>query len=86
MLVRKYAPSIDEVLVWAEEARVRFDELQDDSGRIESLDAEVARAGGRAPEAGRGHQQGAQEGRQEALGQGQRRAEGPGHARRHTGH
>lgn len=43
-LVRKYAPSIDEVLVWAENARVRFDELQDDSTRIEALDAEVARA------------------------------------------
>lgn len=43
-LVRKYAPSIDEVLEWAENARVRFDELQDDSTRIESLDAEVARA------------------------------------------
>jgi DNA repair protein RecN (Recombination protein N) len=43
-LVRKYAPSVDEVLVWAENARVRFDELQDDSTRIETLDAEVARA------------------------------------------
>jgi DNA repair protein RecN (Recombination protein N) len=43
-LVRKYAPSIDEVLEWAEKARVRFDELQDDSTRIESLEAEVARA------------------------------------------
>ena len=43
-LVRKYAPSIDEVLVWAENARVRFDELQDDSTRIEALDAEVVRA------------------------------------------
>ena len=43
-LVRKYAPSIDEVLVWAENARARFDELQDDSTRIEALDAEVARA------------------------------------------
>ena len=43
-LVRKYAPSIDEVLVWAEEARARFLELQDDSTRIEALDAEVARA------------------------------------------
>lgn len=42
-LVRKYAPSIDEVLVWAENARVRFDELQDDSTRIEALDADVAR-------------------------------------------
>jgi DNA repair protein RecN (Recombination protein N) len=38
-LVRKYAPTIDEVLVWAETARVRYDELQDDSSRIEALDA-----------------------------------------------
>ncbi|WP_160666602.1 DNA repair protein RecN [Pseudarthrobacter sp. ATCC 49987] len=44
-LVRKYAPSIDEVLVWAEESRTRFLELQDDTTRIEALDAEVARAG-----------------------------------------
>jgi DNA repair protein RecN (Recombination protein N) len=43
-LIRKYAPSIDEVLEWAEQARVRFDELQDDSTRIETLDAEVVRA------------------------------------------
>jgi len=43
-LVRKYAPTIDEVLEWAEKARVRFDELQDDSSRIEALDAEVVRA------------------------------------------
>ncbi|WP_045732448.1 DNA repair protein RecN [Pseudarthrobacter chlorophenolicus] len=43
-LVRKYAPTIDEVLEWAENARARHDELQDDSSRIESLDAEVARA------------------------------------------
>jgi DNA repair protein RecN (Recombination protein N) len=42
-LVRKYAPSIDEVLQWAENARVRFDELQDDSTRIEALDADVVR-------------------------------------------
>ncbi|MEI2276253.1 DNA repair protein RecN [Paenarthrobacter ilicis] len=41
-LIRKYAPSINEVLDWAAEARVRLDELQDDSSRIESLDAEVA--------------------------------------------
>lgn len=40
-LVRKYAPSIDEVLAWAGEARARFLELQDDSTRIEALDAEV---------------------------------------------
>jgi len=44
-LVRKYAPSIDEVLVWAEESRARFLELQDDSTRIEALEAEVGRAG-----------------------------------------
>jgi DNA repair protein RecN (Recombination protein N) len=44
-LVRKYAPSIDEVLVWAEEARTRFLELQDDSTRIEALDADVTRTG-----------------------------------------
>src|SRR5919205_18373 len=43
-LVRKYAPSIDEVLEWAENARSRFDELQGDSTRIENLEAEVARA------------------------------------------
>ena len=43
-LVRKYAPSIDEVLVWAEESRARFLELQDDSTRIEALEAEVGRA------------------------------------------
>ncbi|KQN86338.1 DNA repair protein RecN [Arthrobacter sp. Leaf69] len=43
-LVRKYAPSIDEVLEWAEQARKRFLELQDDSTRIEALDAEVTRA------------------------------------------
>ena len=43
-LVRKYAPSIDEVLAWAETARVRYDELQDDSSRIEALEAEVLRA------------------------------------------
>lgn len=43
-LVRKYAPSIDEVLLWAEQARTRFEELQDDSTRIEALDAEVARS------------------------------------------
>ncbi|MCE3244290.1 MAG: repair protein RecN [Arthrobacter sp.] len=43
-LVRKYAPSIDEVLEWAEKARVRFDELQDDSTRIETLEADVAKA------------------------------------------
>jgi DNA repair protein RecN (Recombination protein N) len=43
-LVRKYAPSIDEVLAWADQARARFLELQDDSTRIEALDAEVVRS------------------------------------------
>ena len=43
-LVRKYAPSIDEVLDWAEQARARFEELQDDSTRIEALEAEVVRS------------------------------------------
>ncbi len=43
VLVRKYAPSIDEVIVWADAARVRLTELSDDSGRIETLEAaEVA--------------------------------------------
>lgn len=46
VLVRKYAPSIDEVLDWADAARVRLSELSDDSGRIESLEAaEVAALG-----------------------------------------
>ncbi|MBG6083725.1 DNA repair protein RecN [Zhihengliuella flava] len=39
-LIRKYAPTIDDVLVWADEARKRLDELQDDSGRLEALEAE----------------------------------------------
>lgn len=39
VLVRKYAPSIDGVIDWAEAARVRLTELSDDSGRIESLEA-----------------------------------------------
>ncbi|GAB3524457.1 DNA repair protein RecN [Arthrobacter monumenti] len=40
-LIRKYAPTIDEVLEWAETSRARLDELTDDSSRIEALDAEV---------------------------------------------
>ncbi|AIX99609.1 MULTISPECIES: DNA repair protein RecN [Arthrobacter] len=40
VLVRKYAPSIDEVIEWADAARVRLAELSDDSGRIEALEAE----------------------------------------------
>ncbi|MGG5173021.1 DNA repair protein RecN [Pseudarthrobacter sp. J1738] len=37
-LVRKYAPSIDEVIEWAERSRVRLYELQDDSARISELE------------------------------------------------
>ncbi|MGO4385152.1 DNA repair protein RecN [Specibacter sp. RAF43] len=44
VLVRKYAPSIDEVLQWAAASQLRLDELADDSGRIELLEAEVADA------------------------------------------
>ncbi|MBO9705184.1 MAG: DNA repair protein RecN, partial [Arthrobacter sp.] len=40
-LVRKYAPSIDEVLEWAETSRVRLEELQGDTERIEGLQAQV---------------------------------------------
>lgn len=39
-LIRKYAPTIDEVLAWAETSRARLDELQDDSGRLAALEAE----------------------------------------------
>jgi DNA repair protein RecN (Recombination protein N) len=42
VLIRKYAPSIDEVLEWAGSARRRLSELQDDTGRIETLTAEEA--------------------------------------------
>ncbi|WP_218712008.1 DNA repair protein RecN [Arthrobacter sp. BF1] len=44
VLVRKYAPSIDEVIIWADAARVRLTELSDDSGRIDALDAEEVAA------------------------------------------
>jgi DNA repair protein RecN (Recombination protein N) len=44
VLVRKYAPSIDEVLQWAHRSRSRLDELGDDSSRIEALGAELADA------------------------------------------
>ena len=43
-LVRKYAPSIDEVLVWAEHARAGTRNSRTTPRRIEALDAEVARA------------------------------------------
>lgn len=46
-LTRKYAPSIDELLDWAERARQRLDELQDDSSRVETLQAEVDAADAR---------------------------------------
>ncbi|GAA3691773.1 DNA repair protein RecN [Zhihengliuella alba] len=41
-LIRKYAPTIDEVLEWAQTSRERLDELQDDSGRIDALTTEKA--------------------------------------------
>lgn len=44
VLVRKYAPSIDGVIEWADAARVRLAELSDDSGRIETLEAEEVSA------------------------------------------
>ncbi|WP_026554146.1 DNA repair protein RecN [Arthrobacter sp. 35W] len=44
VLVRKYAPSIDDVLAWADAARERLAELSDDSGRIEKLQEQVATA------------------------------------------
>ncbi|MHA7156026.1 DNA repair protein RecN [Arthrobacter sp. TMN-50] len=42
VLVRKYAPSIDEVLEWAEAGQVRLGELGDDSTRIDALGEEIA--------------------------------------------
>ncbi|HEV7167012.1 MAG TPA: DNA repair protein RecN [Micrococcaceae bacterium] len=44
VLVRKYAPSVDQVLEWAQTSRARLDELVDDSSRIEKLEREVAEA------------------------------------------
>lgn len=40
-LMRKYAPSIDEVLAWASESRVRLEQLGGDDSRIEALEVEV---------------------------------------------
>jgi len=40
-LMRKYAPSIDEVLSWADEARTRLEQLGGDDSRIEELEIEV---------------------------------------------
>ncbi len=85
-LVRKYAPSIDEVLVWAEEARARYEELQDDSTRIEALDAEVTRTEAELRKQAAAISKARTQGRQGPLRPGQRRAEGPGHGRRHPGH
>ncbi|MEA5457161.1 DNA repair protein RecN [Sinomonas sp. JGH33] len=42
-LVRKYAPSVDEVIAWAEAGQKRLYELQDDGGRIDALTEQVAR-------------------------------------------
>ncbi|GAB3275971.1 DNA repair protein RecN [Sinomonas notoginsengisoli] len=41
-LTRKYAPTLDEVIAWAEQGQKRLFELQDDDGRIESLAAQIA--------------------------------------------
>src|SRR5690606_23405368 len=40
-LMRKYAPSIDEVLAWASESRIRLEQLGGDDSRIEALEVEV---------------------------------------------
>ncbi|WP_345473614.1 DNA repair protein RecN [Glutamicibacter ectropisis] len=40
-LMRKYAPSIDEVITWASEARTRLEQLGGDDSRIEELESEV---------------------------------------------
>ncbi|WP_159611749.1 DNA repair protein RecN [Glutamicibacter sp. JC586] len=40
-LMRKYAPSVDEVLSWADEARTRLEQLGGDDSRIEELEIEV---------------------------------------------
>ncbi|GAB2752407.1 DNA repair protein RecN [Sinomonas soli] len=41
-LTRKYAPTLEEVIAWAEAGQARLFELQDDDGRIESLTAQIA--------------------------------------------
>ncbi|PQZ97206.1 DNA repair protein RecN [Arthrobacter sp. MYb224] len=40
-LLRKYAPSIDEVLAWADESRQRLEQLGSDDTRIEELESTV---------------------------------------------
>ncbi|WP_369047107.1 DNA repair protein RecN [Sinomonas sp. P10A9] len=42
-LTRKYAPTLDEVIAWAETGQKRLFELQDDDGRIESLTDQIGR-------------------------------------------
>ncbi|GAA1340026.1 DNA repair protein RecN [Arthrobacter roseus] len=42
ILIRKYAPSIDEVLQWSTTARSRLEELTEDGSRIEELEHELA--------------------------------------------
>lgn len=42
-LQRRYAPTIDEVLEWTAQARVRLSGLQDDPARVEELTTAVAR-------------------------------------------
>ena len=42
VLIRKYAPSVDEVLEWAAAGQLRLGELGDDSTRIEALGEEIA--------------------------------------------
>jgi len=44
-LQRRYAPTIDEVLAWADDARARLVGLQDDPARLESLTAQVEELG-----------------------------------------
>jgi DNA repair protein RecN (Recombination protein N) len=40
-LIRKYAPTLDDVIAWAETSQKRLFELQDDDGRIEELTAQL---------------------------------------------
>ncbi|TYC98520.1 DNA repair protein RecN [Arthrobacter echini] len=42
VLVRKYAPTVDEVLAWREDAARRLQELSGDSSRVEELDDVIA--------------------------------------------
>ncbi|WP_458116905.1 DNA repair protein RecN [Arthrobacter sp. D2-10] len=41
VLIRKYAPSIDEVIAWADTSRARLDEISGDSDRIDGLQQEA---------------------------------------------